>query len=87
MHPLLYMVLLGLALGTGAAILMFTLGGLRLDELRDRLIGSALHTYTHEGWTIPGVRRGPIASAVLWLLRYEGSDPPRLKTPFGMTVS
>ena len=71
--------LLGLALGSAVALLMLTLGGLRPDELRDRLIGSALHTYTRERWTIPGVRRGHVASLVLWLMRYEGADAPRLR--------
>jgi hypothetical protein len=79
MNPWLYLLLLGLALVSCFAVLMFVVGGMWPSELRDRLIGSALQTYTHEGYSIPGVRRGPLASLVLWLLRYDGADAPRLR--------
>lgn len=73
------LLLLGLAPGVGIALLMLLAGDLRPSELRERLIGSVLNSYTYQGWTIPGRKRGPLASLVLWLLRYEGPDAPRLR--------
>jgi len=77
--PLLYLALLGLALVAGISILMFTLGGLTPGELRERLVSSAVDSYTYQGWSIPGRRRGPFATALLWLLRYDGADAPQLR--------
>ena len=64
-------------------LLMFVVGGMRPGEWRERVVASALRTSPHEGWPIPGVRRGRLASLVLWLLRYEGPDAPRLPRPRG----
>jgi hypothetical protein len=82
MNPWLYLLLLGLAVGSAIALLMGVVGGMRPGEFRERLIASALHTYTHEGFSIPGVSRGPLAGLVLWLLRYDGADAPRLGRPW-----
>jgi hypothetical protein len=60
------------------AVPMFAIGGLRPSELRDRLVGYALRTYTWHGEAIPGLKRGRVASFVLWALRYDGADAPRI---------
>ena len=74
------------AAGEVVGVLMITVGGVRPSEFRDRLIGSALDTYTYQGWLIPGRSRGPVASLILWLLRYEGPDAPRLRPPGLRTI-
>jgi hypothetical protein len=81
MNPWLYLLLLGLAVGAAITVLMAVVGGMGPGEFRERLIASALRTYTHEGFSIPGVNRGPLAGLVLWLLRYDGVDAPRLRRP------
>jgi hypothetical protein len=81
--PWLIVFLLGLGAGACVALLMFVVGGMWPGELRERVVASALRTYTHEGWAIPGVERGPLAGLVLWLLRYDGPDAPRLPRPRG----
>lgn len=83
MHPWLFLIgliwlMLGFAVVWCVALPMFAVGGLRPSELRERLIAAALRTYTHEGAAIPGLERGPVASLVLWLLRYDGADATRL---------
>jgi hypothetical protein len=83
MHPWLYMLgLIGLMLGFAVvwciAFPMFAIGGLRPSELRERLIAAALRTYTHQGESIPGLKRGPVAGLVLWLMRYDGADAPKV---------
>lgn len=83
MDPWLSLFLLGLGAGACIVLLMAVVGGMRPGEWRERVVASALRTYTHEGWPIPGVRRGPVASLVLWLLRYDGPDAPRIPRPRG----
>jgi hypothetical protein len=81
MNPWLFLLVVGLGAGAAILALMAVLGGMRPGEFRERLIASALDTYTHDGFSIPGVRRGPLVALVLWLLRYDGVDAPRLRRP------
>ena len=74
----LILLMLAFAVTWCIALPMFTIGGLKPSELRERLIAAALRTYTHQGASIPGLRRGPVASLVLWVFRYDGADTPRL---------
>jgi hypothetical protein len=82
-HPLAYLLFLVGAVVLYIALIMLFVGGLRPSELRDRAIASVLDTYTHQGFSIPGVRRGRLAAVALWLLRYDGPDAPTLRPPRG----
>ncbi len=56
---------------------LFTVGGLRPHELRDRIVSVAVSSYTHEGEPIPGAKPNFLARVIIRVLG-DGTreDPP-----------